>query len=368
MSSTISTRRPGTSVEEKKAQSEALHNSISDQVELLRNSDRWAAFLNFARSFHDYSLNNLLLILSQKPEASHVAGFRTWQSLGRQVRKGEKAIRILGYNTKKITEEDENGDEVAKQVTRFPILSVFDITQTDLIDGAPDTSTITAQLTGTDDSGIHRPPHQLPARGRLDRPTSPHPRDEERSHRSRQNDGRTERRTQRRTHETGRGIARCVWCSRRDCGHPGVHGPAMGRSVGSEASGPGHGAPAALRCGERRVRERILVVGTPKTHERRSVPYPQFLSAPLADACVGKRRDDLVFDDGHGGYQKTPTMAVNSWWDQALAKADLPHMTRWPTDFTQSRFQVWAKCGQIAPRRKKRRPAKGRRSQCLPGL
>jgi hypothetical protein len=37
MSSTISTRRPGTSVEEKKAEAEALHNSISDQVELLRN-------------------------------------------------------------------------------------------------------------------------------------------------------------------------------------------------------------------------------------------------------------------------------------------------------------------------------------------
>jgi Antirestriction protein len=140
------TRRPGKTIEEKKAQAEALHNSISDQVEQLRDTGRWTAFLDFAKAFHTYSLNNLLLILSQMPEASQVAGFRKWQSLGRQVRKGEKAIRIFGYSTKKITQEDENGDEVEKRVARFPILSVFDIGQTDLIDGAEDVGTLTAQL------------------------------------------------------------------------------------------------------------------------------------------------------------------------------------------------------------------------------
>ncbi|MBO1739808.1 tyrosine-type recombinase/integrase [Leifsonia sp. TF02-11] len=70
-----------------------------------------------------------------------------------------------------------------------------------------------------------------------------------------------------------------------------------------------------------------IVVGTPKTHERRSVPYPEFLSTPLAAACIGKAGDDLVFDDGYGGYQKTPTMTANSWWDRALAAAELPPMT-----------------------------------------
>ncbi|WP_431278262.1 ArdC-like ssDNA-binding domain-containing protein [Leifsonia poae] len=123
-------------------------------MQQLRNSDRWRAFLDFAKAFHAYSLNNLLLILTQRPAASQVAGFRTWQSLGRQVRTGEKAIRIFGYNTKKITEEDENGDEVEKRVARFPILSVFDIGQTDLVDRARGAGTITAQLTGADDFGI----------------------------------------------------------------------------------------------------------------------------------------------------------------------------------------------------------------------
>jgi antirestriction protein ArdC len=154
MSTRTKTRRPGKTIEEKKAQAEALHNSISVQVEQLRNSERWTAFLDFAQAFHAYSLNNLLLILSQKPEASQVAGFRKWQALGRQARKGETGIRIFGYSTKKVIEEDENGESQEKRIARFPILSVFDIAQTDLIDGAEDPGTITRQLTGADDFGI----------------------------------------------------------------------------------------------------------------------------------------------------------------------------------------------------------------------
>lgn len=149
------TRKPAKTIEEKKAQAEALHESIADQVEQLRDSARWTAFLDFAQSFHAYSINNLLLILSQPEDASRVAGFRKWQGLNRQVRKGEKGIRIFGYSTKKVTEEDENGDEVEKKVARFPILSVFDIGQTELIDPEQgDPGTITAQLTGTNDHGI----------------------------------------------------------------------------------------------------------------------------------------------------------------------------------------------------------------------
>jgi hypothetical protein len=39
--------------------------------------------------------SNLLLIGAQATQAIRVAGFRTWQSLGRQVRKGERGIAIL---------------------------------------------------------------------------------------------------------------------------------------------------------------------------------------------------------------------------------------------------------------------------------
>jgi antirestriction protein ArdC len=152
---TTKTRRPAVSAEERKAQAEALHESIATQVEQLRDSDRWTQFLAFAAAFHRYSLNNVLLILSQRPDAERVAGFRTWQAVGRQVRKGEKALRIFGYSTKKVTEQDENGDDVEKRYPRFPILPVFDIAQTDPIDpDAADPSTLTAPLTGTDDHGV----------------------------------------------------------------------------------------------------------------------------------------------------------------------------------------------------------------------
>jgi hypothetical protein len=137
---------PRKTIEEKKAQAAALHESIATQVEALRDSDRWTAFLDFASAFHAYSLGSVLLILSQRPDAERVAGFRKWQGLGRQVRKGEKAVWIFGYSTKKVTEEDENGESQEKRIARFPILSVFDIAQTDVIEGETD-RTIARQLT-----------------------------------------------------------------------------------------------------------------------------------------------------------------------------------------------------------------------------
>ncbi|MDQ3157311.1 MAG: ArdC family protein, partial [Actinomycetota bacterium] len=84
------------SPEQRKAEAEALHTRLNEQVEALASSGAWQQFLTFATSFHAYSLNNVLLILSQNDQASKVAGFRQWQAKGRQVRKGEKGIRILG--------------------------------------------------------------------------------------------------------------------------------------------------------------------------------------------------------------------------------------------------------------------------------
>lgn len=87
------------SPEERRAEAEALQASFAAQVEALRTSETWAQFLDFVGSFHHYSLNNLLLIMAQRPEATHVAGYRTWQKLNRQVRKGERGIRIFGGAT-----------------------------------------------------------------------------------------------------------------------------------------------------------------------------------------------------------------------------------------------------------------------------
>ncbi|MDQ4504411.1 ArdC-like ssDNA-binding domain-containing protein [Sinomonas sp. ASV322] len=160
MARKVTTRK---SPEERRAQAEALQASIAEQVEELRGSEQWQLFLDFARSFHSYSLSNVLLILAQCPTATRVAGFRQWQEKGRQVRKGEKAIRIFGFRQKKVTDEEapegeedaETNEKGERVVTYYPVLSVFDISQTDLTDPeAGDPSQIARRLEGEEPRGI----------------------------------------------------------------------------------------------------------------------------------------------------------------------------------------------------------------------
>ncbi len=150
--SKIKTRK---SAEERRAEADRLHESIADQLDALTSTEGWGAFLRLATGFHRYSLGNVLLILSQCPEATRVAGFRQWQARGRQVRKGERAIKIFGYSTKRIEAEDDAEDEGATTRVYYPVLSVFDISQTDPIDGAEDAPELAPRLTGDDPTGIY---------------------------------------------------------------------------------------------------------------------------------------------------------------------------------------------------------------------
>jgi hypothetical protein len=59
-------------------------------VAALVDGEQWKAILRAAARFHDYSIGNILLILAQRPDATRVAGYRTWQALGRQVTRGER--------------------------------------------------------------------------------------------------------------------------------------------------------------------------------------------------------------------------------------------------------------------------------------
>lgn len=140
--------------EERKAKAGELQAAIAEQVAALTESDRWLEFLRFAQAFHSYSLNNVLLILRQNPEASQVAGFKKWQTLGRQVRKGETALRIFGYATQKIADADEDAGTKEKRRVYFPVLSVFDVSQTDVVEGGGEIPEIAVPLTGADEHGI----------------------------------------------------------------------------------------------------------------------------------------------------------------------------------------------------------------------
>ncbi len=80
--------------------------------------------------FHRYSAGNILLIWSQKPEASHVAGFHAWKALGRQVRKGEKGIMILAPMVRRVTADDDDNNK-NQRFFGFKTTHVFDMSQTD---------------------------------------------------------------------------------------------------------------------------------------------------------------------------------------------------------------------------------------------
>jgi antirestriction protein ArdC len=113
---------------------ENLHDQLTDQVETLTTSDGWRQMLSMASHLHTYSLRNQLLIAAQMPTATAVAGYRQWQRLGRQVRKGSEAIWVLGPVTYKSGEEVNEATGESRplyQLRGFKPLAVFDIADTD---------------------------------------------------------------------------------------------------------------------------------------------------------------------------------------------------------------------------------------------
>lgn len=95
---------------------------ITEQNLLLEFMKKWN------NGFHRYSIHNIILAWAQKPDFTLLSGYKTWQKHGRQVKKGEHAIRILAPIKKRI--EDENG-EPAYIIKGFMPVSVFDKSQTE---------------------------------------------------------------------------------------------------------------------------------------------------------------------------------------------------------------------------------------------
>lgn len=156
------TKRRTKTPEQRAAETKAIHDTLVAQVETLATSEGWKAYLTMATRFHSYSFGNLMLIMAQYPEATQVAGFRKWQSLGRQVRKGEKSIKILGFAQREPRKEEiESGKyKEGQKVTYFPPVSVFDISQTDVVDEEKWTTVggtgkpAMASLEGEDEEGM----------------------------------------------------------------------------------------------------------------------------------------------------------------------------------------------------------------------
>ncbi len=105
--------------------------TLAKSVDQVRASETFKAYLDVQAKFHRYSWCNSLLILSQKPDATRVAGYRTWQKLSRQVRRGERGICIFAPCPWKREKETESGETKTEQGIFFRAVHVFDIGQTD---------------------------------------------------------------------------------------------------------------------------------------------------------------------------------------------------------------------------------------------
>ncbi|MCG0066017.1 ssDNA-binding domain-containing protein [Streptomyces tricolor] len=147
-----------TSPEASRAEVADLKAKLDEQVKNLTDSEEWRAMLRAAVGIGRYSFRNILLILLQRPDATHVAGYGDWQKRGRQVRKGERGIRILAPMTlRRRGEDSEEGEQDDSQpFVIFRPVSVFDISQTDPLPGHPDPADIPAYapLSGAAPEGL----------------------------------------------------------------------------------------------------------------------------------------------------------------------------------------------------------------------
>lgn len=120
---------------------EQLHEQLAHEIANLDDKDAWRRWLSMASKLHRYSFNNVVLTMLQKPDATMIAGYRAWQAMGHQVRRGEKAIKILGPVTRKVELVDRHTGEpirdsdgrtqYVRQLVGVRPVSVFDASQVD---------------------------------------------------------------------------------------------------------------------------------------------------------------------------------------------------------------------------------------------
>lgn len=126
---------------------DAILQKIQDGTKEVFESEQYRLVLNTMAKFHRYSVNNMILIAMQRPDATAVAGYRAWQTkFHRSVNKGEKGIQILGYAPKTIEKEVQKlnaagapvfgpdgqpvTETVKRQIPAYKPMYVFDVSQT----------------------------------------------------------------------------------------------------------------------------------------------------------------------------------------------------------------------------------------------
>lgn len=117
-----------------------IMKSLEDGVKDFMETDTYKAYLRAVGKFHNYSMNNVMLITMQRPDATLVAGYNTWKkSFNRNVKRGEKGLKIIAPMPVSVEKEEDRVDQygntykekVTVTVPRFRAVTVFDVSQTD---------------------------------------------------------------------------------------------------------------------------------------------------------------------------------------------------------------------------------------------
>ena len=157
-----STFDPKAAAEARKAEMEEITSKLEKGVKDIFDGANYQQYLNFCAKLPRCSVNNQILIMMQKPDATMCQSFTNWKEVNRHVRKGEKGIRILAPAPYKMQKEQEKVDASGKTVldkdgepvketvevtiNAFKPVSTFDVSQTE---GEPIPSPGVDELTGS---------------------------------------------------------------------------------------------------------------------------------------------------------------------------------------------------------------------------
>ena len=98
---------------------------LAEATDAARMSEEMLSYLDMCAKFHKYSPQNVWLILMTSPQATMVAGFKKWRTMGRYVCKGEKGIPILAPILVKVNDDED------EKLVGFKVVYVFDVSQTE---------------------------------------------------------------------------------------------------------------------------------------------------------------------------------------------------------------------------------------------
>lgn len=109
-----------------------IFQQLEEGTKNVYSTETWTSYLQTMARFHQYSTGNSILIYTQKPDATYIAGYYAWKNnFHRRVKRGEKSIRILAPIRKYTVVQTEYGEEEQKyRVVGFRPAAVFDVSQT----------------------------------------------------------------------------------------------------------------------------------------------------------------------------------------------------------------------------------------------